>query len=584
MESATPSSSLGRHSGLSFGRSSQEKQHATRFIALNPLTSGQLILAFEITFQCGYTLDSVKSRSLSDTRKALRRADGLGVWKSSIRELYRMEIFHIARGDFKGVGTRKSSLARAGAHSLVSQRDLDAVISGDRKAVLDVRQGCILFSLAGHRAIITSNRALVFLEEGADESVSHLKELVATQMLRWNEYSQAIIKREIAFEKAAADEQVHEQPSSPRSPDPRRTNEMPQIPAHVGDDVLKGVELYFQSIVVSSEPSFEFLVLTTLIKAVEERLLRNLNSLDAQVQQVLRNKGATDVETQALQDIQEQVTSFHSSLESATGEIVDILEDEEDLDGLVLSQTKMLNVDPIELSKEVLIAAEADLSDSEGSFTNAVATGISTESGVGLHHERSIPIGDLSVMRDHLHLHLAAEHSSSLASRVKEMGFTQGMVVAILNPLYSHDSVIAEELLEWIKGNIDAFSLKSRNLISQIEGAHKNMTLRLASNRNELMLLQLDLQTITMGLAVCSMVSGYLGMNLGNGACGPDGCDENITTNHGYSYFLAVVILSISIAATLASVMFTLSRTKSGNSTGILERCQSRNCFRRRGS
>jgi hypothetical protein len=306
------------------------------------------------------------------------------------------------------------------------------------------------------------------------------------------------------------------------------------------------------------------------------------------VQQVLRNKGATDVETQALQDIQEQVTSFHSSLESATGEIVDILEDEEDLDGLLLSQAKMLNVDPIELSKEVLIAAEAagvvHLSNSEGSFTNAVATGISTESGVGLHHERSVPIGDLSVMRDHLHLHLAAEHSSSVASTVQEMGLTQGMVVAILNPLYSHDSVIAEELLEWIKGNIDAFALKSRVLISQIEGAHKNMTLRLASNRNELMLLQLDLQTITMGLAVCSMVSGYLGMNLGNGACGPDGCDASITSNHGYSYFLAVVILSISIAATLSSVMFTLSRTKSGNSTGILERCRSRNCFRRGGS
>jgi len=594
MEASTPSHSIGRHSGLSFGRSSQEKL-ASRFIALNPLTSGQLILAFEITFQCGHGLDSSQSQSLSDTRKALRRADGLGIWKSQIRELYRMEIFHIARGDSKGV-SRKSSLARAGAHSLVSQRDLDAVISGDRKAVLDVRQGCILFSLAGFRAIITANRALIFLEEGADESISHLKDLVATQMLRWNQHSQEILKRENAYDKAAGRESDQTNNTmNARSPDVQTMQQQQppqqpqQISSRVNEEVAKSVDLYFQSIVVSSEPSFEFLVLTTLIKAVEERLLKNLNVLDAKVKQVLMNKGATDVETQALQDIQEQVTGFHSSLESATGEIVDVLEDEEDLEGLVLSQVKMLNVDPIQLSNEVRIATEAagnvgiHGSNSQTSLTNSIA-GASTTDNFGLHHERSVAIGDISFIRDHLNLQLAAEHSLSVASRVQEMGLSEGMMVSVHNPLFSHDSVIAEELLEWIKGNIDAFALKSRVLISQIEGAHKNMTLRLASNRNELMLLQLDLQTITMGLAVCSMVSGYLGMNLGNGACGPDGCDESVTNNHGYTFFLLVVFLSVTIATTMASVMFTLSRTKSGNSTGILERCQSRNCFRNRGT
>ena len=178
-----------------------------------------------------------------------------------------------------------------------------------------------------------------------------------------------------------------------------------QISSRVNEEVAKSVDLYFQSIVVSSEPSFEFLVLTTLIKAVEERLLKNLNVLDAKVKQVLMNKGATDVETQALQDIQEQVTGFHSSLESATGEIVDVLEDEEDLEGLVLSQVKMLNVDPIQLSNEVRIATEAagnvgiHGSNSQTSLTNSIA-GASTTDNFGLHHERSVAIGDISFIRN----------------------------------------------------------------------------------------------------------------------------------------------------------------------------------------
>jgi hypothetical protein len=590
---SSPTSSIGRHgNGLSFGRSSQGKNSR-----INPLKFGQAILALEIVFECGKNSSTESSHVttyLSDSRKALKRSCALGIWSSKIRELYRMEIFHIARGDTgdtRGVFRNKSSLARAGAHSLVSQRDLDSVISGaDRKAVLDVRQGCILFSICGHRAIITQNRALIFLEEGADESLIHFKDLVATQIVRWNTHLLEILKRENAYENA-----YHLQPiSNSRSPHGKS-----DLPMHLSDELTKAMDLYFQAIVISSEPSFEFLILTTLIKAVEERLSKNLLTLDQQVQVVLQQKGATDVETQALQDVQEQVTAFYSSLESATGEIVDVLEDEEDLQGLCLSQIKILHVDPIELSREVNIAADAagvliqdsksreekEIKEVKENATSTINANASVHffdtQTTSLHHERtSLAIGDIAMINDHLHaLEKAVEHTSILARHFTEIGASSGGIVSIPNPLFSHDLVIAEELLEWIKGNIDAFSSKSRMLSSQLEGAHKKMTLRLASNRNELMLLQLDLQTITMALGVCSMVSGFLGMNLGNGACGPDGCDDAVTNNHGYSYFLLVVFLSVSLAILVASIMFTLSRTKSGNAAGFLERC--RRCWRR---
>ena len=49
-----------------------------------------------------------------------------------------------------------------------------------------------------------------------------------------------------------------------------------------------------------------------------------------------------------------------------------------------------------------------------------------------------------------------------------------------------------------------------------------------ADNRNRLALLQIDIQTVTMGLGICSMVSGFFGMNLSNSVCGPDGCLDYI--------------------------------------------------------
>ena len=89
-------------------------------------------------------------------------------------------------------------------------------------------------------------------------------------------------------------------------------------------------------------------------------------------------------------------------------------------------------------------------------------------------------------------------------------------------------------------------------------------------------LLQIDIQTITMGLGICSMVSGFFGMNLGNSICGPDGCIDYLTdpnnpsgwrssSDHGHSYFVIVCIASVCAAATAMAVAFLKSRAASGD-------------------
>ena len=97
-----------------------------------------------------------------------------------------------------------------------------------------------------------------------------------------------------------------------------------------------------------------------------------------------------------------------------------------------------------------------------------------------------------------------------------------------------------------------------------------------ADNRNRLALLQIDIQTVTMGLGICSMVSGFFGMNLSNSVCGPDGCIDYLTdpknpsgwsssSDHGHSYFVIVCIASVCAAATAMAVAFLKSRAASGD-------------------
>ncbi len=79
------------------------------------------------------------------------------------------------------------------------------------------------------------------------------------------------------------------------------------------------------------------------------------------------------------------------------------------------------------------------------------------------------------------------------------------------------------------------------------------MALVLATNRNRLLLVQIGIQTATMGMALCSAVSGWFGMNLFNGSCGPEGCELE---RQGYSTFLSVVLVSVVIGAALSAWVY----------------------------
>ena len=63
----------------------------------------------------------------------------------------------------------------------------------------------------------------------------------------------------------------------------------------------------------------------------------------------------------------------------------------------------------------------------------------------------------------------------------------------------------------------------------------------------------IGIQLITMCLAGCSVVSGYFGMNLDNGVCGPDGCVSGVA-DHGHNTF--VIVCSVTTA-----LMFLMGQT-----------------------
>ena len=57
----------------------------------------------------------------------------------------------------------------------------------------------------------------------------------------------------------------------------------------------------------------------------------------------------------------------------------------------------------------------------------------------------------------------------------------------------------------------------------------------------------ITIQLATMCMAGCSMISGWFGMNLDNGVCGPEGCIVNGITDHGHSLFVNVVTISTAV-------------------------------------
>ena len=59
-----------------------------------------------------------------------------------------------------------------------------------------------------------------------------------------------------------------------------------------------------------------------------------------------------------------------------------------------------------------------------------------------------------------------------------------------------------------------------------------------------------------MCMAGCSMISGWFGMNLDNGVCGPEGCEVNGISDHGHGQFVTVTTITSAVMIALGIASF----------------------------
>lgn len=95
----------------------------------------------------------------------------------------------------------------------------------------------------------------------------------------------------------------------------------------------------------NSEDSFEYLMLTILLKLVQNDLIREMKSLIEHVNMIVKVKNrVTEMQFERVQAAEEQVGNFISEVQSIHDTIQDILGDAADLDSLVLSIPPTVNV------------------------------------------------------------------------------------------------------------------------------------------------------------------------------------------------------------------------------------------------
>jgi hypothetical protein len=101
-----------------------------------------------------------------------------------------------------------------------------------------------------------------------------------------------------------------------------------------------------------------------------------------------------------------------------------------------------------------------------------------------------------------------------------------------------------EVLLEWFVASVESINVDAHSFADRVRGLQKSVEMDLAAEQRRLIQLQLFVQIVTMSFALMSVVSGFYGMNLGNGFCGPDGCLAMGTTDFGHKQFITVVAAS----------------------------------------
>ena len=79
---------------------------------------------------------------------------------------------------------------------------------------------------------------------------------------------------------------------------------------------------------------------------------------------------------------------------------------------------------------------------------------------------------------------------------------------------------------------VEGLDSDARDVAATIVARKRALALKMSRHRNQILSVGLCLQLITVMFGFCSMVSGWFGMNLDNGICGPDGCNDFSTLTY----------------------------------------------------
>ena len=140
------------------------------------------------------------------------------------------------------------------------------------------------------------------------------------------------------------------------------------------------------------------------------------------------------------------------------------------------------------------------------------------------------------------------------------------------NPEWRDEVIEFEELLEWFSSAISLTVSRARTLIKTLHSERDRINYKLATSRNRILELQIIIMILSLGMTACSVISGFFGMNLSNGTCGPEGCNGtcgppdafgNLDTNcfppgkhdSGHSVFLMITGFSVGLAAIVCYAM-----------------------------
>jgi hypothetical protein len=281
--------------------------------------------------------------------------------------------------------------------------------------------------------------------------------------------------------------------------------------------------------------TFEYAGLAALLKLVDETSTREFEAERAAVEEVLKKRStAVEVQFQRVQETEDKVTDYAASTTGTHGVVEAVLDTQQDMAALVLSHPRTV------LSEAVPAGLPSDF-DLSGERIAHMQSGKSAPPSPGTNTIRS---GSSYIRRVG-----TARVRSALSAGGEEEGEGD-----IENPAWREDLVRMEELLEWFTASTAHRLARTSLLRSALGGERKRISMSLAAHRNQLMRLQIGIAAVTMSMGGCSMISGWYGMNLDNGFCGPEGCRETAAAQ-GNVQWLTLVSVSSALAFIIASIV-----------------------------